>query len=285
NLVAIEAAAYLQIAFTSFGIRIGGCPNGCDIESPLTLILNSLRIFYNSNGYFPSHVQLIKSKQYIKDRKYLNKKIAEQFISGYCQDILDRASQGCFGVSYLDKTLGNGVFKELEHLIKLYSIDVDLESIYEDNHKISLLENINITNQLTDYEHTIEAAIKKYKSTNKSSCFAAVFIKDKKPTSLAHTFKHDDAMLLKQLESKFGLRTFEELHRCFEKEKHSTPSLSSSAKRLSRFASRFKKGNIINTRVSDIENDKKVLTHDDKINAFIAQAEIKSNAKINQYEK
>lgn len=127
-------AAYLIITFSSFGLRIGGCSNGCDIESPLTLVTTSLRMFFASYGHFPD---MDNSDTEID---IFNKHVASELLKGYCHNSLEASSQGCSGLTYLELTLGQGVKNEIEKACGAHGISNKID-IYKNSEQISLLES------------------------------------------------------------------------------------------------------------------------------------------------
>lgn len=278
--VSLEAASYLQIAFSSIGIRIGGGPNGCDIESPLSIFVNSLRIFHNAMGYFPQTLSSNRRKSYKEERNLLNLKAAEQFLAGYCQEILERSAQGCYGVTFLDKTLGCDVLKQIEFLLKKYGLLIDSKFLYDTNHEISKLENIANVLKIEEHKELVKetkdafakADIQQYQGTK----FTAHDIRN----DISYNFRNDESVFLLRIYRSFSIKSMDDLMKAIAKEQYATPAFASTVKKLSKFSSKFKNSDIMKTRISDINEKKAPMTYDEKINSFIAKAEADSHDKL-----
>jgi len=156
-------AAYLQITFAAIGIRIGGCSNGCDFESPLILVVNAMRIFYVKYGCFPGH-------SYLTEKEYedFEQVIASEFLQGYCHNLLERSSQGCSGVIFLEKTLGDSVLNKIKKLAPKYGINPNEYHFYHDAETLSRIEFINESMDLVRFEKTIHKSISETKELKKS---------------------------------------------------------------------------------------------------------------------
>lgn len=281
--ISLELASYINIAFSAIGIRIGGGPNGCDIESPLNIWVNSLRIFHNAMGFFPKLITPFESSIHRDEREILHLKAAEQFLSGYCQEILEKSSQGCYGVTHLDKTLSDGVLTQIKFLLRKYGLLISTDFLYSTNHQISMLENIIKVYQFNNSNKTaIDDVMKKFDNLKENEYQNSKFMSPQKLMDISYNFRNDETIFLMRIHRNFDISSIDELMKSISKKQFATPSLSSSAKKLSSFASNFRKGDIIKTRISHIEDKEVPLTYDEKINSFIAKAESDSSTRVNR---
>lgn len=161
--IAFTKAAYLLITFSSIGLRIGGCSNGCDFEGPLSVLVNSLRIFYAKYSYFPDHPLATEEQKSI-----YHELIAHQFLKGSCQNILEYSSEGSSGLTHLESTLGPEVKKKIEEISLEYGFSEESDDIYKTSAEISKIEVIAECFNTCDFDTSFEEQYKKIKAEDKS---------------------------------------------------------------------------------------------------------------------
>ncbi|MBT6207011.1 MAG: hypothetical protein HOI53_03210 [Francisellaceae bacterium] len=241
-------AVYLQLTFSAIGVRIGGCSNGCDFEGPLSLIVNSMRIFYIEHGCLPGCLSLNENEN---DNDNFEKIIASEFLQGYCHNVLEISSQGCSGLISLEKTLGISVLDKIKKLAPEYGIDPDKCDFYGDADILSKLECLNDNLDGAKFEGVINVSLsetenlertknwnehKDSKLHNRLLIPKGMLEKNKKRVKAEEEIKKKCES---EIESRFNISSMEELYVEMDRASKETP-LQTTFMRLKKF--RSKKG-------------------------------------------